>query len=173
MLKLGRFCIISQIEQFYIKLRNGVYVKKVGDDFGHIRKELSELADTEREVLDDANLAKKLGDLARRVDRLRREREIAAADRERQESGEIYDEFGNAIIVFLKAYKGNPVIWSVIDSYMERNPEVFGLRYRAGFNRWTEQAENDQTLSIITILTRELNRGRGGQLAKMVQLAMR
>ena len=26
---------------------------------------------------------------------------------------------------------------------MERNPEVFGLRYRAGFNRWTEQAEND------------------------------
>ena len=62
-------------------------MKKVGDDFGHIRKELSELADTEREVLDDANLAKKLGDLARRVDRLRREREIAAADRERQESG--------------------------------------------------------------------------------------
>lgn len=118
-------------------------MKKVGDDFGHIRKELSELADTEREVLDDANLAKKLGDLARRVDRLRREREIAAADRERQESGEIYDEFGNAIIVFLKAYKGNPVIWSVIDSYMERNPEVFGLRYRAGFNRWIEQAEND------------------------------
>lgn len=48
-------------------------MKKVGDDFGHIRKELSELADTEREVLDDANLAKKLGDLARRVDRLRRE----------------------------------------------------------------------------------------------------
>lgn len=118
-------------------------MKKVGDDFGHIRKELSELADTGREVLDDANLAKKLGDLARRVDRLRREREIAAADRERQESGEIYDEFGNAIIVFLKAYKGNPVIWSVIDSYMERNPEVFGLRYRAGFNRWIEQAEND------------------------------
>lgn len=118
-------------------------MKKVGDDFGHIRKELSKLADTGREVLDDANLAKKLGDLARRVDRLRREREIAAADRERQKSGEIYDEFGNAIIVFLKAYKGNPVIWSVIDSYMERNPEVFGLRYRAGFNRWTEQAEND------------------------------
>lgn len=118
-------------------------MRKVDDDFGHIRKELSKLADTGREVLDDANLAKKLGDLARRVDRLRREREIAAADRERQESGEIYDEFGNAIIVFLKAYKGNPVIWSVIDSYMERNPEVFGLRYRAGFNRWTEQAEND------------------------------
>ena len=104
-------------------------MKKVGDDFGHIRKELSELADTEREVLDDANLAKKLGDLARRVDRLRREREIAAADRERQESGEIYDEFGNAIIVFLKAYKGNPVIWQVIDSYMERNPVVGGMRY--------------------------------------------
>lgn len=116
---------------------------KVDDDFGRIRRELSELAATKREVLDDANLAKKLGDLARRADRLRREREIAAADRERQKSGEIYDEFGNAIIVFLKAYKGNPVIWSVIDSYMERNPEVFGLRYRAGFNRWTEQAEND------------------------------
>ena len=118
-------------------------MRKVDDDFGRIRKELSKLADTGREVLDDANLAKKLGDLARRVDRLRREREIAAADRERQKSGEIYDEFGNAIIVFLKAYKGNPVIWSVIDSYMERNPEVFGLRYRAGFNRWIEQAEND------------------------------
>ena len=68
---------------------------------------------------------------------------MAAADLKRQKSGEIYDEFGNAIIVFLKAYKGNPVIWSVIDSYMECNPEVFGLRYRAGFNRWTEQAEND------------------------------
>lgn len=118
-------------------------MRKIGDDFGHIRKELSELADTEREVLDDANLAKKLGDLAGRADKLRREREIAAADRERQESGEIYDEFGNAIVVFLKAYKGHSVIWQVIDSYMERNPEVFGLRYRAGFNRWTEQAEND------------------------------
>ena len=118
-------------------------MRKAGDDFGHIRRELSELAATELEVLDDANLTKKLGDLAGRADKLRREREIAAADRERQESGEIYDEFGNAIVVFLKAYKGHSVIWRVIDSYMERNPEVFGLRYRAGFNRWTEQAEND------------------------------
>ncbi len=118
-------------------------MRKAGDDFGHIRGELSELAATELEVLDDANLTKKLGDLAGRADKLRREREIAAADRERQESGEIYDEFGNAIVVFLKAYKGHSVIWQVIDSYMERNPEVFGLRYRAGFNRWTEQAEND------------------------------
>lgn len=118
-------------------------MKKVGDDFGHIRKELSELAATGREVLDDASLAKKLGDLAHRAAKLCHDQEIAAADLKRQESGEIYDEFGNAIIVFLKAYKGNPVIWQVIDSYMERNPEVFGLRYRAGFNRWTEQAEND------------------------------
>ena len=118
-------------------------MRKAGDDFGHRRRELTELAATELEVLDDANLTKKLGDLAGRADKLRREREIAAADRERQESGEIYDEFGNAIVVFLKAHKGHSVIWQVIDSYMERNPEVFGLRYRAGFNRWIEQAEND------------------------------
>ena len=63
-------------------------MRKAGDDFGHIRRELSELAATELEVLDDANLTKKLGDLAGRADKLRREREIAAADRERQESGE-------------------------------------------------------------------------------------
>ena len=118
-------------------------MRKAGDDFGCIRKELSELAATGREVLDDANLTEKLGDLAHRAARLCHDQEMVAADLKRQKSGEIYDEFGNAIIVFLKAYKGNPVIWSVIDSYMERNPEVFGLRYRAGFNRWTEQAEND------------------------------
>jgi len=118
-------------------------MRKAGDDFGRIRRDFSKLAATGREVLDDASLAERLGDLARRADILRREQEVAAADLKRQESGEIYDEFGNAIIVFLKAYKGNPVIWSVIDSYMERNPEVFGLRYRVGFNRWTEQAEND------------------------------
>lgn len=118
-------------------------MRKAGDDFGRIRRDFSELAATGRDVLDDASLAERLGDLARRADILRREQEVAAADLKRQESGEIYDEFGNAIVVFLKAYKGHSVIWQVIDSYMERNPEVFGLRYRAGFNRWTEQAEND------------------------------
>lgn len=118
-------------------------MRKIDDDFGRIRRELSELAATEREALGDVNLTEKLGDLAYRAARLCYDQEMAAADLKRQKSGEIYDEFGNAIIVFLKAYKGNPVIWSVIDSYMERNPEVFGLRYRAGFNRWTEQAEND------------------------------
>lgn len=118
-------------------------MRKIDDGFGRIRRELSELAATGREALGDVNLTKKLGDLAHRAARLCHDQEMAAADLKRQKSGEIYDEFGNAIIVFLKAYKGNPVIWSVIDSYMERNPEVFGLRYRAGFNRWTEQAEND------------------------------
>lgn len=118
-------------------------MRKAGDDFGRIRRDFSELAATGRDVLDDASLTERLGDLARRADILRREQEVAAADLKRQESGEIYDEFGNAIVVFLKAYKGHSVIWQVIDSYMERNPEVFGLRYRAGFNRWTEQAEND------------------------------
>ena len=118
-------------------------MKKAGDDFGRIRRELSKLAATGREALGDVNLTEKLGDLAHRAARLCHDQEMAAADLKRQKSGEIYDEFGNAIIVFLKAYKGNPVIWSVIDSYMERNPEVFGLRYRAGFNRWIEQAEND------------------------------
>lgn len=118
-------------------------MRKAGDDFGRIRRDFSELAATGRDVLDDASLAERLGDLARRADILRREQEVAAADLKRQESGEIYDEFGNAIVVFLKAYKGHSVIWQVIDSYMERNPEVFGLRYRARFNRWTEQAEND------------------------------
>lgn len=118
-------------------------MRKVDDDFGRIRRELSELAATGREALGDVNLTEKLGDLAHRAARLCHDQEMAAADLKRQKSGEIYDEFGNAIIVFLKAYKGNPVIWSVIDSYMERNPEVFGLRYRAGFNRWIEQAEND------------------------------
>ena len=118
-------------------------MRKIDDDFGRIRRELSELAATGREALGDVNLTEKLGDLAHRAARLCHDQEMAAADLKRQKSGEIYDEFGNAIIVFLKAYKGNPVIWSVIDSYMERNPEVFGLRYRAGFNRWTEQAEND------------------------------
>lgn len=149
-------------------------MRKIGDDFGHIRKELSELADTGRKVLDDANLAKKLGDLARRVDRLRREREIAAADLKRQKSGEIYDEFGNAIIVFLKAYKGNPVIWSVIDSYMERATQKYLVCViERDLIGGPSKRRMIQTLSIITILTRELNRGRGGQLAKMVQLAMR
>jgi len=118
-------------------------VRKIDDDFGRIRRELSELAATGREALGDVNLTEKLGDLAHRAARLCHDQEMAAADLKRQKSGEIYDEFGNAIIVFLKAYKGNPVIWSVIDSYMECSPEVFGLRYRAGFNRWTEQAEND------------------------------
>ena len=118
-------------------------MRKAGDDFGRIRRELSKLAATGREALGDVNLTEKLGDLAHRAARLCHDQEMAAADLKRQKSGEIYDEFGNAIIVFLKAYKGNPVIWSVIDSYMERNPEVFGLRYRAGFNRWIEQAEND------------------------------
>lgn len=118
-------------------------MRKAGDDFGRIRRELSKLAATGREALGDVNLTEKLGDLAHRATRLCHDQEMAAADLKRQKSGEIYDEFGNAIIVFLKAYKGNPVIWSVIDSYMERNPEVFGLRYRAGFNRWIEQAEND------------------------------
>lgn len=118
-------------------------MRKVDDDFGRIRRELSELAATGREALGDVNLTEKLGDLAHRAARLCHDQEMAAADLKKQKSGEIYDEFGNAIIVFLKAYKGNPVIWSVIDSYMECNPEVFGLRYRAGFNRWIEQAEND------------------------------
>lgn len=118
-------------------------MRKIDDDFGRIRRELSELAATGREALGDVDLTEKLGDLAHRAARLCHDQEMAAADLKRQKSGEIYDEFGNAIIVFLKAYKGNPVIWSVIDSYMERNPEVFGLRYRAGFNRWIEQAEND------------------------------
>lgn len=113
-------------------------MRKAGDDFGRIRRDFSELAATGRDVLDDASLAERLGDLARRADILRREQEVAAADLKRQESGEIYDEFGNAIVVFLKAYKGHSVIWQVIDSYMERNPEVFGLRYRAGFNWWIE-----------------------------------
>ena len=118
-------------------------MRKIDDDFSRIRRELSELAATRREALGDVDLTEKLGDLAHRAARLCHDQEMAAADLKRQKSGEIYDEFGNAIIVFLKAYKGNPVIWSVIDSYMERNPEVFGLRYRAGFNRWIEQAEND------------------------------
>lgn len=118
-------------------------MRKIDDDFSRIRRELSELAATGREALGDVDLTEKLGDLAHRAARLCHDQEMAAADLKRQKSGEIYDEFGNAIIVFLKAYKGNPVIWSVIDSYMERNPEVFGLRYRAGFNRWIEQAEND------------------------------
>ena len=118
-------------------------MRKIDDDFSRIRRELSELAATGREALGDVDLTEKLGDLAHRAARLCHYQEMAAADLKRQKSGEIYDEFGNAIIVFLKAYKGNPVIWSVIDSYMERNPEVFGLRYRAGFNRWIEQAEND------------------------------
>ena len=118
-------------------------MRKAGDDFGRIRRELSKLVATGREALGDVNLTEKLGDLAHRAARLCHDQEMAAADLKRQKSGEIYDEFGNAIIVFLKAYKGNPVIWSVIDSYMERNPGVFGLRYRAGFNRWIEQAEND------------------------------
>ena len=118
-------------------------MRKIDDDFSRIRRELSELAATGREALGDVDLTEKLGDLAYRAARLCHDQEMAAADLKRQKSGEIYDEFGNAIIVFLKAYKGNPVIWSVIDSYMECNPEVFGLRYRAGFNRWTEQAEND------------------------------
>ena len=148
-------------------------MKKVGDDFGHIRKELSELADTEREVLDDANLAKKLGDLARRVDRLRREREIAAADRERQESGEIYDEFGNAIIVFLKAYKGNPVIWSVLIVIWNATQKCLVCAIERDLIGGSSKQRMIRKLSIITILTRELSLGRGGQLAKMVQLAMR
>lgn len=118
-------------------------MRKIDDDFSRIRRELSELAATGREALGDVDLTEKLGDLAHRAARLCHDQEMAAADLKRQKFGEIYDEFGNAIIVFLKAYKGNPVIWSVIDSYMERNPEVFGLRYRAGFNRWIEQAEND------------------------------
>lgn len=118
-------------------------MRKIDDDFSRIRRELSKLAATGREALGDVNLTEKLGDLAHRAARLCHDQEMAAADLKRQKSGEIYDEFGNAIIAFLKAYKGNPVIWSVIDSYMERNPEVFGLRYRAGFNRWIEQAEND------------------------------
>ena len=118
-------------------------MRKAGDDFGRIRRELSKLAATGREALGDVNLTEKLGDLAHRAARLCHDQEMAAADLKRQKSGEIYDEFGNAIVVFLKAYKGHSVIWQVIDSYMERNPEVFGLRYRAGFNRWTEQAEND------------------------------
>lgn len=118
-------------------------MRKIDDDFSRIRRELSELAATGREALGDVDLTEKLGDLAHRAARLCHDQEMAAADLKRQKSGEIYDEFGNAIVVFLKAYKGNPVIWSVIDSYMERNPEVFGLRYRAGFNRWIEQAEND------------------------------
>lgn len=148
-------------------------MRKIDDDFSRIRRELSELAATGREALGDVDLTEKLGDLAHRAARLCHDQEMAAADLKRQKSGEIYDEFGNAIIVFLKAYKGNPVIWSVIDSYMERNPEVFGLRYRAGLIGGSSKQRMIRTLSIITILTRELSLGRGGQLAKMVQLAMR
>ena len=56
---------------------------------------------------------------------------------------------------------------------MERNPEVFGLRYRAGFNRWIEQAENDPNVIYHYDPDTRVESWRGGQLAKMVQLAMR
>lgn len=58
---------------------------------------------------------------------------------------------------------------------MERNPEVFGLRYRAGFNRWIEQAENDPNVIYHYDPDTRVESWRGGQLVKMkiVQLAMR
>ncbi|TWP15174.1 hypothetical protein EUA67_02120 [TM7 phylum sp. oral taxon 352] len=125
-------------------IRDGASVERV-DNFGHVRNKLNELATTQ-EGLNNADLTGELGSLANRAYKLTREREAANAEIERQKSGEIYDEFGNAVVAFLKAYKGSPVIWQVIDSYMERNPEIFDRRYRAGFNRWVEQAENDPNI---------------------------
>ena len=127
-----------------MSIRDGVPAEKV-DNFYHVRNELSKLATTQ-EGLNNADLTGELGSLANRAYKLTREQEAANAKIERQKSGEIYDEFGNVVVAFLKAYKGSPVIWQVIDSYMERNPEIFDRRYRAGFNRWVEQAENDPNI---------------------------
>ena len=57
-------------------------MRKVDDDFGRIRRELSELAATGREALGDVNLTEKLGDLAHRAARLWHDQEMAAKEAE-------------------------------------------------------------------------------------------
>lgn len=97
------------------------------------------------EQLNDEDLAKFVKHLSRRADTLLRLQNEVPDDR-KQEQERQYGEFGDAIVARLKASKGRYVIWDVLDSYMNSNPDTFGKRYESRFDEWHEQALNDPNI---------------------------